>query len=460
MSKRRGLLVAVLLAPLVLTAAVSAHAQDAWTVNPAWISAHENFLASPALRGRGSATPDEGVAATYVASVFQSYGLTPAPGMTGYLQTAPVTKSTPSGHSVLTVGDVTVAQGEGLTVLLTSGGAASGPLTIAGDDPAALPSARVVLIAPPEGPSGAGMINAAEERGAELVILRETDFLNRIAVRYQARTSFILSETPKDKRQIDVVIVSAAVYDRLKAQADAAVTLDPGAVQQVETVTTNAIGYLAGSDPAAGYILISAHLDHLGVKDGVLYPGANDDASGTTAVMELAHALAAGPQPRRGVLFVAYGSEEVGGLGSTFFGEHPPVPLEQIVANLEIEMIAGGQDPKLPAGVMMMTGYERSNFGPELKARGALIAPDAYPEQNFFRRSDNYSLALKGIVAHTISAYPTPDTYHQPTDDLAHVDLPFMTQAIQSLIEPMRWLATSDFKPEWTEGGRPVAGGR
>lgn len=451
MSKRRGLLIGAIL----VSVACSAHAQEAWTVRPAWVSAHESFLASPALRGRGSATPDEGVAATYVASVFQSYGLTPAPGMTGYLQTAPVTVTTPGSHATLTVGDVTLSQGEDMTVLLFSGHADEGPLTPGGGDPAAFPAAKIVLIAPPEGNTAPAWINGVAGKGSDLVIIRETDFLKSMAGRRPPRTSYALSEVPKEQGQIDAVIVPAATYDRLLAQAGATAHFDPGAVDQVETVTTNAIGYLAGSDPSAGYILISAHLDHLGVKDGVVYPGANDDASGTTAVMELAHALAAGPRPRRGVLFVAYGSEEIGGLGSTWFGEHPPVPLEQIVANLEIEMIAGGQDPKLPAGVMMMTGYERSNFGPELKARGALIAPDAYPEENFFRRSDNYSLALKGIVAHTISAFPTPDTYHQPTDDLAHVDLPFMTQAIQSLIEPMRWLATSDFVPTWAEGGRP-----
>src|SRR5690606_32010852 len=158
------------------------------------------------------------------------------------------------------------------------------------------------------------------------------------------------------------------------------------------------------------------------------FAGANDNASGTTAVMEIAHALAAGEQPKRGVLFAGFGAEELGGLGSTWFVENPPVPLEEIKANIAIEMIAGGQDPNLAPGVMMMTGYERSNLGSELKARGALIAPDPYPDQNFFARSDNYAFALKGIVAHTISAFPMPDTYHQATDDLSKVDLAFMTQ--------------------------------
>jgi aminopeptidase YwaD len=193
------------------------------------------------------------------------------------------------------------------------------------------------------------------------------------------------------------------------------------------------------------------------VSGDSIYNGANDDAAGTTAVLELAHALAAGPRLRRSVLFVCYGSEEMGELGSTYFGKHPPVPLTDLVANLEFEMI-GNQDPKMPAGVLLLTGWERSNLGPALKEHGALVGPDPYPEQHFFERSDNYALALQGVVAHTAAGWGTPPTYHQPSDDLAHLDVAFMTKAIQSLIEPVRWLAGSDFRPQWNPGGAPKAG--
>ena len=128
-------------------------------------------------------------------------------------------------------------------------------------------------------------------------------------------------------------------------------------------------------------------------------------------------------------------------------------PLGTLAANLEFEMI-GLPDPKHPKTVML-TGWERSNLGPTLKAQGADIGPDPYPEQNFFQRSDNYQLALKGVVAQTISAWPLAPTYHKPTDDLAHLDLPFMLEVIQSLVEPIRWLVNSDFRPEWNPGMKP-----
>jgi Zn-dependent M28 family amino/carboxypeptidase len=319
---------------LFVVVAVAANAQQgSWVVKPEWVQAHEEFLSSNVMAGRGSATRDEEITATYVASEFMAYGLKMAPGMTSYIQTA----------------DVAVV-----------------------------------------------------------------DMNGRQRVR--------LSDTPGDRK------------------------------------TYNAIGYLQGSDPASGTILLTAHLDHLGTRPGAgddpIFNGANDDASGTTAVMELAHALAAGPKLKRSILFVCYGSEELGGLGSTYFGKHPPVPLKDLVANVEFEMI-GAQDPKMPNGVMLFTGWERSNLGPTLKAHGALLGPDPYPEQHFFQRSDNYSLAMVGVVAHTAAGWGTVPTYHKPNDDMAHLDLPFMTAAIQSLVEPMRWLASSDFVPAWNPGGQP-----
>lgn len=340
---KRSLFVAVAFAALASsvqaqTAAVAppvpAAAPVPLVVEQARVEAHEAFLAGDALRGRGSATPDEAVAAAYVAARFQEYGLKPAPGMTGYLQTAGVIRHEPVAPSR---------------------------------------RARWEVVAP----------------------------------------------------------------------------------EGAERITTNAIGWLQGSDPSAGVIMITAHLDHLGVRNGVIMHGANDDASGVAAVLELARTLAGGEQPKRSILFVCYGSEELGLLGSLYFARNSPVPISDIVANLEIEMI-GQQDPNMPAGIMMMTGFERSNFGPALKERGALIAPDIYPDQRFFERSDNYQLALQGVIAHTISGWATIPSYHTADDTIENLDIPFMTRAIQSLVEPIRWLASSDFKPDWVEGGRPV----
>src|SRR5207302_11388762 len=118
---------------------------------------------------------------------------------------------------------------------------------------------------------------------------------------------------------------------------------------------------------------------------------------------------------------------------------HPPMPLTNIDANIEFEMI-GAQDPKMPKNTMLLTGWERSNLGQTLKEHGAKLGPDPYPEMHFFERSDNYALALKGVVAQTAAGWANPPYLHQPSDDVQHLDLDFMTEAIQSMVEPLRWL--------------------
>ena len=227
-----------------------------------------------------------------------------------------------------------------------------------------------------------------------------------------------------------------------------------------EATTTNVLGIIPGRDPllTKETILLSAHLDHLGIgrelNGDKVYNGADDDASGVTAVLELAKALMSGPRPKRTVVFALFGSEEIGGWGARYFQEHPPVPFESLVANLEFEMI-GRPDAAVARDTLWLTGYERSNLGPALKVFGARLVADPHPEQRFFQRSDNIVLARKGIVAHTVSSFGLHTDYHRPSDDLAHIDFVHMTDAIKSMVEPIRWLVNSNFKPEWNKGGRP-----
>lgn len=230
------------------------------------------------------------------------------------------------------------------------------------------------------------------------------------------------------------------------------------------TETWNVVGILRGTEHTPDNktkeeaILLSAHIDHMGVSREAsgdnIYNGADDDASGTTAVLEIARAMAHGPRPRRTILFVLFGSEELGGFGDHYFLSHPPMPLQQIVSNLEFEMI-GRPDPQVQSGYAWLTGWERSNLGAELASHGAHLVADPRPQQHFFERSDNYYLAKQGIVAQTISSFGLHKDYHTPKDDLSGIDFPFMTRTLQSLIDPIRWLANTSWKPEWAAGGQP-----
>jgi hypothetical protein len=236
----------------------------------------------------------------------------------------------------------------------------------------------------------------------------------------------------------------------------------------------NAVAILRGSDPKLKdeVILLTAHLDHLGIGPAagspggpsatptsrpgdVIYNGADDDASGTTAVLALAHILATGARPKRTIVFALFGSEEIGGFGNRAFLSAPPVPLASIVANLEFEMI-GRPDPAVPAGTLWLTGFERSNLGPELAKHGARLVNDPHPTEQFFQRSDNIALARQGIIAHTVSSFGLHTDYHHPSDELSTINFAHMTNAIASMVSPIRWLANTNWKPTWNPGGQPT----
>lgn len=225
--------------------------------------------------------------------------------------------------------------------------------------------------------------------------------------------------------------------------------------------TWNVIGMLPGraGNGSREVILLSAHMDHLGTRevgageDGI-YNGADDDASGCVAVLELARSLARGPKLRRTVYFVFFGSEEKGGLGARYFLSHLPFAQPSLVANLEFEMI-GRPDPAVARDALWLTGYERSNLGPQLAQHGARLVADPHPEQSFFTRSDNYALARRGVIAHTVSSFGLHRDYHQPSDEVAGIDFAHMARAIASLEKPVRWLADASFQPTWNPGQQP-----
>jgi Zn-dependent M28 family amino/carboxypeptidase len=196
-----------------------------------------------------------------------------------------------------------------------------------------------------------------------------------------------------------------------------------------------------------------------GTGPDTIYNGADDDASGSTAVLELAEAIAHGPRPKRTVMFAWFGSEEAGGYGARDFLDYPLVAKDHIVANLEFEML-GRPDPLVADKTLWLTGYERSNLGVELAKQGARLVQDPHPEQNFFGRSDNIQLARAGVIAHTVSSFNLHKDYHQASDEVKTIDFGHMTMAIQSMYAPVMWLTNSTFKPTWYENCQPVAAAR
>jgi hypothetical protein len=456
----------------------------------ACIRANMNFLASDALRGRGSGTQDEFLAATYIGAQLEQYGIEPAGDDGTYVQRATLIRETltaPPELHFMTPGDgipaqtITWTHGKEMLVVLLSERNFRGQLKrvdaeqLPGPDQPKHPGVpaagkafegKVVLVTGKDHKKIRGAVLAALNDGAVAVLEPASP---QLVENWEARGK-VIPELPVrleggGRRGLgidgNVFAISEKALELLNGLPDGVMfSMETAASAPKKSYTWNELGKIPGTDPALqkSALLLSAHLDHLGVGKPVngdsIYNGADDDASGVVAVLELARALASGPKPKRPVLFALFGSEELGGLGSAWFQSHPPIPLDEIGVNLEFEMI-GRPDPKYPADSLWLSGWERSNLGPTLAAHGAKLVADARPDQNFFMRSDNYVLAKRGVVAQTASSYGMHSDYHQPSDDIAHIDFKHMTDAIGSLIAPIEWLVHSDFKPEWNQGGRP-----
>lgn len=251
-----------------------------------------------------------------------------------------------------------------------------------------------------------------------------------------------------------------------------AVTLGRDSTPRISLVTSaeqpegtvravNVIGIVRGADPVLREeaVLIGAHYDHLGIGPPVagdsIYNGADDDASGVVAVLAAARALAAGPPPRRTVIFLATTGEELGLLGTRWYIDHPAMPLERTVANLEIEMIGRPDSLAGGPGKGWLTGFARSTMGEQLTAAGIPVVPDPRPDEHFFERSDNIAFALHGIPAHTLSSYNLHLDYHTPADEVGRVDIAHLTRLVEAAARAARLLADGD-APVWKPGGRPL----
>ena len=410
-------------------------------VTEASIRGHMEMLASDAMNGRGSGTRDEWLAAVYIGAQLRRWGLVPLGNDGGFVQTIETPQRAVVGAPVLRLAGTSFVHGVDLQVDIVGPPHVTGPLTRFARG-VVIPAGAVALVTGPDTPTADLSSNAAA-----VLVMRPP----------ASPVQDVVSPRVRDARTPWRVALAPQAFAAISRLPDGeVVTLD---AELRATRTWNAIGKIDGRDPSRrrDAILLTAHLDHIGVRgtgDDRINNGADDDASGSTAVLEFARVLASGPAPERTIIFAWFGSEEVGGFGARYFLEHPPVPLTSIVANLEFEMI-GRPDPLVPPRTSWLAGYERTTLGPALAAHGARLVADPHPDQRFFQRSDNIELARRGVVAQGLSTYGLHAQYHTPQDDLAHIDFPHLTAIIESLVDPIRWLANSSFIPTWRPGGQP-----
>ena len=205
-----------------------------------------------------------------------------------------------------------------------------------------------------------------------------------------------------------------------------------------DITTSNIIGVLQGKSKKEEYVIISAHYDHLGIN-GVLedsiFNGANDNASGVTGVLTLAKYFKEKKLNERTIIFVAFTAEEMGMLGSKYFGNG--IDASKYIAGINLEMI--GKSPSFGPNSAWLTGYDRSDFGQiiqnNLIGTGYQLFPDPYLNYNLFFRSDNASLARLGVPSHSFSttAIDIDKDYHQPSDEVETLNITVITQTINAI---------------------------
>ncbi|MBI3131568.1 MAG: M20/M25/M40 family metallo-hydrolase [Acidobacteria bacterium] len=220
------------------------------------------------------------------------------------------------------------------------------------------------------------------------------------------------------------------------------------AARKDQVQASNLLGIIPGSDPKLKeeVVIVSAHHDHLGAHDGKVWPGADDNGSGTAGILETARLLA-NSKPRRTILFLSVSGEEVGLLGSQAFTENPPLDLKRVVANLNLDMIGRGKADELhvtpariPDAVTTLTADAR-RFA---EKQGLALGSGA---EQYWRRSDHFNFAKKGIPALFFFAGMHED-YHQPTDTPDKIDFAKMAKVVKLTRELALSVANAPERPQ------------
>lgn len=428
-------LIACALLGLVLPAGAQTKAQPKVGVSEATVTRVLNTLAADDMQGRGTGQPGgDAKAAQFLAGEFARIGLQPLPGLAGYEQAFTAYQTTPGLVNAILNGRP-LAPGQ---VVVVSG---QPGLTWLSED--AQPT-KVVVVGP----------EIAERRKMYELLSPKANTLVFVDTAHAKAFNQLAGHVGGGIMSAERPGPYSTVYVLTTAPATATYRISAStAVQPV--ALRNIVGMLPGRNPklAKEFVVFSGHYDHLGILKAVagdsIANGADDDASGTTAVVALAEYFKQKKDNARPLLFVAFAAEEKGGFGSQYFSKQ--LDPQQVVAMFNIEMI--GKEAKFGPRTAFITGYDKSDFGPllqeNLKGTEFKFEPDPYPAQNLFYRSDNATLARLGVPAHTISTdqIPTDKLYHSVDDEVSSLDVKNMTAVISAIARSARGIVAGTQTP-------------
>lgn len=444
------------------------------------VEAPLTFLAADEMRGRDTGSRELDIAANFIAAHFQQLGLQVIPGGEKYFQTFELQKIFPAAAGQLKFRDDAFAFKDQFIVVEGSATEWTGEFVYVGygskeEMPADIKGKMIVSIAGSKDAVGPQAIFSAssdkfarvkEAGGAGLVEFFVTlPFPWPAVVNYFASNPRLsiksgASSVPRIWMK-DSEVAGMKELKELK-KVSGYLKVDGGKV--VAIPAKNVIGKVEGTDPKLRneHIVISSHYDHVGVgakkEQDSIYNGARDNALGTVAMMTAARYFTKYP-PKRSLIFMALTGEEKGLLGSAYYADHPLVPLEQTVFNMDCD--GAGYNDKTVATII---GLERTSAEASImkacEAFGLKAAKDPVPEQNLYERSDNYNFAKKGVPAIDFSpGIKTFDQelmkyYHQPADEVNSLDFDYLVKYYRAFVYANYLLANAPTAPFWNTGDK------
>jgi hypothetical protein len=468
------------------------------SIIPSDVARRVGILADDSMMGRD--TPSRGLELTakYVADEFRRFGLRPGGDKGTWFQRYPITRrrlQPAESRVVLKAGATTVTARLDATARHVSG-----------DIPRETVTGPVILVGGPVTPDAVGEMKLRDKvvlyvhdysrtipanatqvgrairvSGARAIIaissLDSAAFAARVPRSGQERYGMELRTGSPPSLEVSEsavtpVLRAAGVTLSEVRRAARPVSRDlPGVTASVElkeTVTDsldapNTIGILEGSDPVLRneYLVFSAHMDHVGITPGLpdsINNGADDNASGTTGVIELAEAFSRpGARPKRSIIFLTVSGEEKGLWGSRWFSEHPAVPLKQLVADINIDMIGRNW-----ADTIVAIGKEHSDLGATLERVNAahpelrmVAIDDRWPEERFYFRSDHYNFARKGVPA-IFFFNGVHEDYHRVTDSPEKINSEKESRILRLLYFFGKEIGDAPERPKWNEESRKL----
>lgn len=388
-----------------------------------------SYLASDDLKGRHNYSPEIHIAASYIAKRFQESGLINADELSAsnYLQKYQVTRTLPQQLNITI---------NGKNISPDKAAMASTVVNFTWHVKPSNNKPNIEIHNISANDDMRAKVSELNLQGGEHLVLLDPahkDKFERYQKHFQRGTAKLIHDQANKVSGGVIVLVLTEITPEQITHLDIT-----GISSISESELANVVAILPGKTKPEEVVLFSAHYDHLGVKDesnGNIYNGADDNASGTTAIINLAQHYAKQGNNARTLMFTAFSAEEIGGFGSSYFSKQ--LDPQTITAMINIEMI--GKPSKFGAGTVWMTGIERSTLGEELnhilEKSGKKIYKDPYPEQGLFYRSDNATLARLGVPAHSFSSVQLTEDqhYHQTSDDLSSLNLPSLRQVIKTL---------------------------